>query len=374
MHFENGMSLLFELLPRRANLLLVDSWNSSERTARSIQSFRTISLAPGAIYKLPPLPPTSSEEVRAFSAGQPKGPYAYHRAVAAHFWSGVQETGFSSVKRGWRQAWKTHTKKIDTALKNLRADLSSSQEAELFHRRGLALVNRLFELGAKSFPKTKTIELDGLVIPLDPSKNFADNSEVFFKKSKKMNRAVDELAGRAEALEKKVKDLAIVSQKIEEAETEEDLGKLAPAFETEGVPVPDSNAEEKDMPAAKAFLEVKSTDGFRILCGRNQSENRKVTFQEAKGNDTWLHVKGIPGSHVVIKGMKNKTIPLSTLIEAAQLCLFHSKIRKGKSAEVDYTQRKNVRAIKGTIADVTYTGNKTLYLDADPELLKKLLR
>jgi hypothetical protein len=33
-----------------------------------------------------------------------------------------------------------------------------------------------------------------------------------------------------------------------------------------------------------------------------------------------------------------------------------------------------VRAIKGTIADVTYTGNKTLYLDADPELLKKLLR
>jgi predicted ribosome quality control (RQC) complex YloA/Tae2 family protein len=132
--------------------------------------------------------------------------------------------------------------------------------------------------------------------------------------------------------------------------------------------------EDKKAPEAKPCLEVRSSDGFTILCGRNQEENRQVTFREAKGNDLWMHVKGIPGAHVVVKSQKQKTVPLTTLLEAAQLCLYYTKIRKGKRAEVDYTFRKNVRAIKGTLAEVTYTGNKALYVEADPEALKKLMR
>ena len=130
---------------------------------------------------------------------------------------------------------------------------------------------------------------------------------------------------------------------------------------------------DKEPEEAKPYLEVESSDGFLILCGRNQEENRRITFREAKGNDLWVHVKGQPGAHVVIKEQRNKTVPLSTLLEAAQLCLYHSKIRKGKRAEVDYTRRKYVRAIKGTLAEVTYTGNKTLYVEADPEALKRLM-
>lgn len=376
MHFEGGMALLFELLPRRANLLLVDSWDATARKARCIQSFRTVSLAPGAIYSLPPLPPSSSEEVRKFSEEEFTGPYPYHQAVAQKYWAGVQKSGFASYKRLWRQAWKSHAKKVNSALDNVRADLKEAEEAELYHKRGMALVSHLYELGPKEYPKEKTIVLDEMKIPLDPSKTYSEIADGFFKKSKKFNRAVGELAGRVKTLEEKAAVLLRVTEKIEKAENEEDLRALAKAFEAEGLAVPEAptGEEEKEAPAAKLFLEVESSDGFRILCGRNQTENRHVTFREAKGNDVWLHLKGSPGSHVVVKGQKNKTVPLNTLIEAAQLCLYHSKIRKGKSAEVDYTQRKNVRAIKGTIADVTYTGNKTLYLDADPELLKKLMR
>ena len=146
--------------------------------------------------------------------------------------------------------------------------------------------------------------------------------------------------------------------------------------EREGIEIPEkpSGVEEKEEGEAKPYLEVESSDGFLILCGRNQEENRRVTFRESKGNDVWIHVKGQPGAHVVIKEKRNKTVPLTTLLEAAQLCLYHSKIRRGKRAEVDYTKRKNVRAIKGTLAEVTYTGNKTLYVESDPEAIKKLMR
>ena len=211
---------------------------------------------------------------------------------------------------------------------------------------------------------------------MDTAKNYADNAENFFKKAKKFTRASGELVGRVQELEKKLAALDELAAKIEVAKEEaqlETLRKSAEKLEVQAPAAGEAKKKEKQDTQAKPFLAIKSSDGFLIYCGRNQEENRRVTFQEARGNDMWLHVKGMPGAHVVVKGQKNKTVPLSTLLEAAQITLYHSKIRKGKRAEVDYTFRKNVKAIKGTLAEVTYTGNKTLYVEADPEVLKKIL-
>ncbi|RZA04852.1 MAG: DUF814 domain-containing protein [Proteobacteria bacterium] len=376
MHFEGGFSLLFELLPKRANVLLLEGWNSTERTGKCIQSYRQVSLEAGAIYRLAPPPATSSEEVREWDGVEEGTPYPYHQAVAAHYWMGVQKSGFTGYKALWRKPWKSHVRKVSSALKNSKEDLEEAQEAEAFQKRGMALVTHLYSLGPKAMPKEKSVELDGLVIPLDLSKSYSDNAELCFKKAKKMHRAVGELDGRVQGLAAKLAELMITAEAIEKAADEEALEKLTPAFEKEGLPVPErpTGMEEKKASEAKPFVEVESSDGFLIYCGRNQEENRRVTFREGKGNDIWLHVKGAPGAHVIIKQQKKKTVPLNTLLEAAQLCLFHSKIRKGKRAEVDYTARKHVRAIKGTLAEVTYTGNKTLYVEADPEVLKKILK
>jgi predicted ribosome quality control (RQC) complex YloA/Tae2 family protein len=378
LHFEEDLSLLFELLPKRANIVLVEAWNRDERTARYVQSFRQVSLESGGIYRLPPAPAAgvlAGQDARTF--GEPlEGAFPYHRAVAAHYWAGVQKSGFGVFQRLWRQTWKSHAKKIKTALENTRKDYEESREAELFQKKGMALIAHLHELGPKKLPREKKIELDGVEITLDPAKSYSDNAEACFKKAKKFTRAVQELEGRLADLEKKNAHAEKVAAAIDAAKDDPALEKLEREFEREGLPVPErpTGILEKTEVEAKPFLEVESTDGFVILCGRNQEENRQVTFRESKGNDTWVHVKGLPGAHVVIKEQRNKTVPLSTLLEAAQLCLYHSKIRKGKRAEVDYTQRKHVRAIKGTLAEVTYTGNKTLYVEADPEAIKKLMR
>lgn len=375
-HLEGGLSLLWELPPKRSNFLLVENWDTATRTGKCIQSYRQVSLLPGALVKLREAPAVTSDEEREFDA-ETGEPLAFHRAVAAHYWEAIQETGFQSYKRLWRQAWKSQTKKLQTAIKNAKGDLEEAQEAELFQKRGVALVAHLYELGAKKYPKEKKIVLDEIEIPLDLGKSYADNAEACFKKSKKFNRAVGELAGRLAELEKKMEGYAKVDAKLEAAETDEQLEALTAAFEKEGLAVPEKplgGAEKKGVEEAKPFLEVRSSDGFTILCGRNQEENRQVTFRESKGSDIWLHLKGAPGAHVVIKAQKNKTVPLNTLLEASQLCLYYSKVRKGKRAEVDYTPRKNVRAIKGTLAEVTYTGNKALYVEADADLLKKILQ
>lgn len=372
-HFQNGMILFFELLPKKANLLLGEAWNSELREFRCIHSFRQVSLETGALYRLPPpLQKPAAEEIRDF--GEKNGPLGFHKLVAKRYWASVERKGFEAFKTSWLRAWRSHAKKVASALENAREDLEQAKQAELYHQRGMALVAHLYELGPKKMPSAKSIELDGIVVPLDPSKSYSENADQCFRKAKKFHRAVAELEERLSKLEQKDAILARIGKTIEACSDEDSLERLTDVFRAEGIPVPQMQTEEKKVSAAKPFLEVESSDGFSIYCGRNQNENRRVTFQESKGNDIWMHVKGLPGAHVVIKGQKNKTIPLSTLLEAAQLCLYYSKIRKGKRAEVDYTHRKFVRAIKGTLAEVTYTGNKTLYVEADPDAVRKIMK
>lgn len=374
LHFESEHSLIVEVIPKRGNIILLEQWDGSEKRGRCLGSFDQVSLSAGALYKLPPSPESVKADARDF---RELPGLRYNERVANFYWDRVGNSEFNAVKRVWRQAVRSQRKKMATAVENTKRDLEQAQEAELFQKRGKALVAKLYELGPKKLPKEKMIELDGLVIPLDKTKTYSDNAEHFFKKSKKFERAVDELQGRTDNLQAKLDKLDEFLEKVETATSEEELENERVAVEKLGVIIGDhreQGKEKKEGQGAKPYLEVSSSDGFSILCGRNQEENRRVTFQEARGNDMWLHVKGMPGAHVVIKCQKNKTIPLSTLLEAAQITLYYSKIRKGKRAEVDYTFRKHVKPIKGTLAEVTYTGNKTLYVEADAEQIKKLMQ
>jgi len=375
LHFESGHCLLFELFPKRGNLILLDEWDASKKQGRCLGSFAQVSLGAGAIYSLPPPPTNLKEEVRdIFSAALSSA--SINEKVARFFWKQVGNTEFLSIKKLWRQAIRGQKKKIFTAIEKTRSDLVQAEEAELFQRRGILLVSKLYELGAKDFPQKKNLIIDNLDIPMDLAKSFSENAEFFFKKAKKFTRATSELQGRVQELEGRAQLIMASEERIENASNEQEIEKERSLVESLGVIIGEIGPKEKDNKGSmpKPFLEVISSEGFIILCGRNQEENRQVTFRESKGNDIWMHVKGMPGAHVVIKGQKNKTVPLSTLLEAAQLTLYHSKIRKGKRAEVDYTFRKFVKPIKGTLAEVTYTGNKTLYVEADAEALKKILK
>lgn len=363
-HFHSGHSLVCELLPKRANVVLLDQWDSGRRRGRHLGAFRQVSLESGGFYEIPPPPPPSEALVRDEFKGSKELP-----ALAARwFWARATGAEDEAERRAWRQSLKSARKKIAAALENAKKDLEEARAAEEFQKWGKILFGKLYELGPRNYPSGKFLEAEGLQIKVDPSRTWSENAEAFFKKSKKYNRATEELGGRVKDLEKKLATYDLVGAKLDEASVDFEL--LEQEFRAGGIPLPKKEAAKKsDEP--KPFLEVTSEDGFSIYCGRNQEENRRVTFHESKGGDVWLHVKGIPGAHVVIKSQKNKTVPLTTLIEGAQLAIYYSKIRSGEKTEVDYTFRKNVKAIKGTLAEVTYTGNKTLVVTPDPELVKR---
>jgi predicted ribosome quality control (RQC) complex YloA/Tae2 family protein len=83
-----------------------------------------------------------------------------------------------------------------------------------------------------------------------------------------------------------------------------------------------------------------------LLVGKNSQQNEEVTFREAGSNDLWLHARGVPGAHVIIKS-GGRQVPRRTLEEAARLAAYYSQARGNTSVPVDYTQQRYVRHMKG---------------------------
>jgi len=83
-------------------------------------------------------------------------------------------------------------------------------------------------------------------------------------------------------------------------------------------------------------------DGYTIQYGRNAKSNDYLTFIEADDEDIWLHVKGVPGSHVVIRVREN--LPTTDILKyAARLAKKNSKAAKDQQAKIVYCQRKFVK-------------------------------
>ena len=87
-------------------------------------------------------------------------------------------------------------------------------------------------------------------------------------------------------------------------------------------------------------------EGFFIKIGRDARSNDHLTFNVANDEDIWMHAKGVPGSHVVIRVREN--LPTQQILRyVAELAKKNSKASKEENVTVVYCQRKFVKKEKG---------------------------
>ncbi len=86
---------------------------------------------------------------------------------------------------------------------------------------------------------------------------------------------------------------------------------------------------------------------FLVLAGRTDADNDHLSLKLAKPNDWWFHVRGMPGSHVVLKMTAGETPDRQTLLKAAAIAAWHSKARNGGVVGVSGTLARFVTKPKG---------------------------
>lgn len=251
-------------------------------------------------------------------------------------------------------------------------ELSRSEQAELHKERGNLLLAHLGGIpkGASSVEMPSFEDpFAPITIPLDPALNPSANAQMHFRRYQRAKRAQKAVAAQ---LAKTGDDLAYLREiafNLSLAETEEELAEIA--AEMDGGTPAAANKKAVTSPEYRRFL---SLDGWEMYIGRNSKQNERLTFGLAGPEDLWLHARQIPGAHVIVKQKDNDRLPPSTLLDAANLAVYHSRARDGSKVAVDYTRRKHVRKRPGGHPGmVHYDRFQTVIIDPDREILRRLI-
>lgn len=205
-----------------------------------------------------------------------------------------------------------------------------------------------------------------ITIKLNPTISPAMNAQRFYKE---YNKAKTRETMLTEQIEKATDELAYiesVQDELSRCESEAELSAIRAELMEQGYLRAPKNAQkrkDKSLPP----IEYQSSDGFRILVGRNNKQNDQLTLRTAHKNDLWLHTKGIHGTHVIICA-DGKEISDTAILEAARIAAAHSKGKDSAQVPVDYTRVKNVSKPNGALpGKVIYVNYNTVYVTPDPQ-------
>ena len=127
-----------------------------------------------------------------------------------------------------------------------------------------------------------------------------------------------------------------------------------------------------DKKKAAKPMTLYTDNGFRLLIGKNNSQNDYITTKLAEKWDIWFHVKGAPGSHclLVTDGVSLDDIPDIDITRAAECAAYYSSLKGSVNVGVDYLIAKNLRKPSGSKPGfVTYSTNWTAYVTPDERVI-----
>jgi len=206
-----------------------------------------------------------------------------------------------------------------------------------------------------------------VTIELDESLTPQENAQRYFKKYSKAKSAHAYASEQLKIAKRELEYLENVLFNLEEANSPEEVEEIREELQNQGYL---RKTDRKKRPVQKSSpLCFISSEGYRIWVGRNNAQNDELSLKFAKPDDLWLHVKDMPGSHVIAR--VPEPVPDKTLLEAASLAAWFSKARNSSKVQVDYTRARYVRKPSGAKPGmVVYVNYRTVIVDpVDPAML-----
>ncbi|MBU8907071.1 Rqc2 family fibronectin-binding protein [Desertibacillus haloalkaliphilus] len=259
-------------------------------------------------------------------------------------------------------------------IKKLEKTLVDADKAEKFQRYGELLTANLYAVnrGDKEIEVIDYYDEAGrtISIALDPQKTPSENAQHYFRK---YNKAKNSVAVVGEQIEKAKEEINYLDQLIQQMESAspKDIDEIREELAEGGYIRNRQKTKKKKKQDQKPQLErYVSTTGIEIFVGKNNKQNEYLTNRFARQDETWLHTKDIPGSHVLIRSLD---VDEQTLFEAANLAAYFSKAKHSSSVPVDYTKIRHVKKPNGAKPGfVTYENQTTIYVTPEEDLIVKL--
>lgn len=242
----------------------------------------------------------------------------------------------SSLARRRREEVRRGIRRRERALAVLAAaEAEAARWPELQAQADLILTRQAAIPRGRSDVEVEGFDGQPVQIHLDPALPPLAYAQRLYRKAKKFRRRLEEIPARRRDLEAEIGHLCELEDLLaREPELAPHLGEGEALARS-----PRRKAPPGPRPRETAVA------GFTILIGRSGEENDRLV-RSARPDDVWLHARGVPGAHVIVR-TNGRPVPPEVLTRAAELAAWHSRARGEPKAEVSYTPARYVRKRKG---------------------------
>lgn len=269
-------------------------------------------------------------------------------SVALEKFYGAEES-YQAVKVPLRALLTSNLEKLERMRASLKRELVSADEIETLKLQGEMILGYQYSLQSGQTllhaPVSDTLTLD---IALDPQLTPLANANKYFDQYKRARDAQARVPARLNAVENEIVFVEQIINDLELAESRAEIDQVVDEARAAGL-LPKGEKQKTGAIPRSGPREFTSPDGFQILVGKNARQNDAVTFDRAKPDDIWLHVRGHAGSHAIILA-NGADVPATTLEFAASLAAYYSQARTEGTADVLYAPRRYVRRVPGSTA------------------------
>jgi predicted ribosome quality control (RQC) complex YloA/Tae2 family protein len=368
---EGTYAIVCELTGNKANILVLDA---ERRVLRDLTRQHPL---PGQAYTSPSRRNTHHETTPSRFAGRIGSMLPVSEAIDAYYREQEATQTINRIKEERLRVLKKTLKKEQRLIDAWRNDLSRATAYRDYARYGELIKANLNGImkGIDHIEMTDYFDdrLPTITIPLDPMKSAQGNMDDYFRKHRKYLAAERTLKPRIERAEHGIEQLR---QEIKQIEQGIWTPPSAPTVRLNAATTVRATTSKDHLATDRRrgpFRRFTSTDGLPIYVGRNARENDELTFGLAKSDDLWLHARGTPGSHVIVRLSKGTDPPPETIRDAATLALLYSDLKKSGKGDVVYTRRKWVKKAKGQAPGaVVVTQEKSLHVSLEKNRLEAL--
>ena len=287
-----------------------------------------------------------------------------NEGLNAYFKTTITSNVISEKKKNLLKYVDSQIKKFKKIKKNIKVDLKKNENFEKYKNIGDILAANMHQIkyGMKKITVFDFYNNEEITINLDPLLSPNDNLNFYYNKYNKGKRTISALDSRFLDIQNEIRYFEEIKMFIEKETDFIGIEEIENELNLTNNGHKSKNKIKLNKPKKRDLLSF-DYKGFQIFVGRNNKENEEISFSKGQPNDIWMHIKDIPGSHVLIL-RNNKEVPKDVLLHAANLACEYSKAKKGDKVTVDYCERKFLKKIKNSKpGNVIYTNFHSLLID-----------
>lgn len=352
----------------------------------AIQSYRRREFAPAWVLG-PDGRPLGLSAVRLHGARpDSRRAFASMNEAADSFYGSVwRDARLEERKKSVSKVLRRARERVRRAIDAARGDLNAAREAEIVLRKGELLLERLSEVEEKAEALSVLDAGAPVEIALDTKLTPSENAQRYFRRYKKLKRRASAARSRLRELESAEEFIGGLAFDLDAADEIGDVSSVEEAFaraggpggrkKTEAEPKKTGGAKGRKAAPSKPYRRFLSPSGWEVIVGRSAMGNEELLRRVGRRSDTWLHARGTPGSHVLLRRADGAPAPPDeeVLVQAAAFAAHFSRGRGDSKLPVAWLPFSSLRRPKGGRPGQVLLGDHKTVLVA-PDMGERLRR